>query len=192
MGRALADVMCQLLGRACLSRVVVAGGDSSGEIPPGAHLPRERELMEIYGVGRPAIREALRTLERCGIAEIVLRERARVVVPGAGRLIAQLAGAAMHMLRTQPDMPGHLKSARMFPETGRARMAAGRASGEDIARLQLKVAQQRASMVNPGEFIERDMAFHRETAQHDGDAAAEAMRAHPGRANELYRTLIRT
>jgi 3-oxoisoapionate kinase len=32
VGRALADVMCQLLDRAELSRVVVAGGDSSGEV----------------------------------------------------------------------------------------------------------------------------------------------------------------
>jgi GntR family transcriptional regulator, sialic acid-inducible nan operon repressor len=212
----------------------------SGEIPPGAHLPSERELMEIYGVGRPAIREALQTLERSGIVEIVHGERARIVVPTAERLIAQLAGGAMHMLRTQPDMLEHLKSARMFLETGTARMAAERASSEDIARLQLTVAQQRASMVNLEEFIERDMAFHREIAQisgnpiypsiveslfrwageyyqpmvrapgaeeltlaeheriveaiaqHNGDVAAEAMRAHLSRANELYRTLIRT
>src|SRR5947208_749560 len=49
----------------------------SGEIAPGAQLPSERELMEIYGVGRPAIREALQTLERSGIVEIVHGERAR-------------------------------------------------------------------------------------------------------------------
>jgi len=140
----------------------------TGEIAPGAQLPSERELMEIYGVGRPAIREALQTLERSGIVEIVHGERARVVVPTAERLIAQIAGGAMHLLRTQPDMLEHLKSARMFLETGMARMAAERATEEDVARLQLKVAQQRASMINLEEFIERDMAFHREIAQISG------------------------
>jgi DNA-binding FadR family transcriptional regulator len=206
----------------------------TGEIAPGAQLPSERELMEIYGVGRPAIREALQTLERSGIVEIVHGERARVVVPTAERLIAQIAGGAMHLLRTQPDMLEHLKHARMFLETGTARMAAERATEEDVARLQLKVAQQRASMVNLEEFIERDIAqisgnpifpsiveslfrwageYYRPLvrapgaeeltlAEHqrivdaigarDGDAAAEAMRAHLSRANELYRTLIRT
>jgi DNA-binding FadR family transcriptional regulator len=196
--------------------------------------------MEIYGVGRPAIREALQTLERSGIVEIAHGERARVVVPTAETLIAQIAGGAMHLLRMQPDMLEHLKSARMFLEAGMARMAAGNASEEDVAQLQLKVAQQRASMVNLEEFIERDMAFHREIARisgnpifpsiveslfrwageyyrplvrapgaeeltlsehqrivdaiaaHDGDAAEQAMRAHLSRANELYRTLIRT
>src|SRR5215468_10557911 len=74
-----------------------------GEIPPGAHLPSERELMETYGVGRPAVREALQALERSGIVEIAHGERARVVVSTADRLVAQIAGGAMHLLRTQPD-----------------------------------------------------------------------------------------
>ena len=47
----------------------------SGEIPPGAHLPSERELMEFYGVGRPAVREALQALERSGIVEITHGEQ---------------------------------------------------------------------------------------------------------------------
>jgi GntR family transcriptional regulator, sialic acid-inducible nan operon repressor len=207
----------------------------SGEIAPGAQLPSERELMEQYGVGRPAIREALQALERSGIVEIVHGERARVVVPTAEGLIAQVAGGAMHLLRTHPDMLQHLKQARLFLETGLARMAAERATDEDVANLQLRVTQQRASMVDLEKFIERDMAFHREIAlisgnpifpaiveslfrwageyyrplvrapgveeltlsehqrivdaiaRRDGDEAAEAMRQHLSRANDLYR-----
>ena len=30
-----------------------------GEFQPGDQLPSERELMQFYGVGRPAVREAL-------------------------------------------------------------------------------------------------------------------------------------
>jgi GntR family transcriptional regulator, sialic acid-inducible nan operon repressor len=207
----------------------------SGEIAAGAQLPSERELMEQYGVGRPAIREALQALERSGIVEIVHGERARVVVPTAEGLIAQVAGGAMHLLRTHPDMLQHLKEARLFLETGLARMAAERATEEDVANLQLRVTQQRASMVDLEKFIERDMAFHREIAlisgnpifpaiveslfrwageyyrplvrapgveeltlsehqrivdaiaRRDGDEAADAMRQHLSRANDLYR-----
>ena len=43
---------------------------TSGEIAPGEHLPSERELMEFYGVGRVAVREALQELARSGIVEI--------------------------------------------------------------------------------------------------------------------------
>ncbi|MDY7579456.1 transcriptional regulator NanR [Herbaspirillum sp. RTI4] len=206
----------------------------SGQIPPGAQLPSERELMELYGVGRPAVREALQAMERSGFVEIVHGERARVIEPTADRLIAQIASGAMHILRTQPDMLRHLKEARVFLETSTARMAAERATQEQIARLRESIAQHRASMVNLEEFIERDMAFHREIADisgnpifpsivesmfrwaseyyqtlvrapgaeeltlaehqrivdaialHDADAAAEAMRSHLLRANELY------
>lgn len=212
----------------------------SGAIPLGSHLPSERELMELYGVGRPAVREALQAMERSGIVEIAHGERARVVVPTAEQLIGQIAGGAMHLLRTQPDMLSHLKEARIFLETGTARMAAERATDEQIARLQLTNARHRASMVNLEEFIDNDMAFHREIAdisgnpifpaivesmfrwareyyqtmvrapgaeeqtllehqriidaiaQHDGDAAAEAMLSHLTRANELYRRLGQT
>ncbi|WP_321790576.1 transcriptional regulator NanR [Burkholderia pyrrocinia] len=212
----------------------------SGEIAPGDQLPSERELMEAYSVGRPAIREALQTLERSGIVEIAHGERARVVVPTAQRLTAQIATGAMHLLRAQPDMLEHLKAARLFLETGTARMAAERATEEDVARLRARVEQQRAAMLNFERFLECDMAFHREIAlitgnpiftsvvesvftwasehyrsmvrapgaealtiaehhrivdaiaNHDGDAAAQAMHAHLSRANELYGKLAGT
>lgn len=209
----------------------------SGAIPPGAQLPSERELMEQYGVGRPAVREALQALERSGIVEIAHGERARVVVPTADHLVAQLAGGALHLLRSQPGSVDHLKDARLFLETGMARQAASCASPEDVARLRLRVRQQRDAVDSPADFLERDMAFHRQLAgiggnpiypaiveavfrwageydrpmvrapgaeqltlaeheriidaveRRDPDAAAEAMQAHLGRVNALYRQL---
>lgn len=164
----------------------------SGEIGPGAHLPSERELMEEYGVGRPAVREALQALERSGIVEIAHGERARVVVPTAERLVAQIAGGAMHLLRSQPQSLEHLKHARLFLETGTARMAAETATEEQVASLRLAVARQRAAVANVEEFIVRDMAFHREVAQVSGNpifpAIVEAMFLW---AAEYYRNLVR-
>ncbi|MEK8052867.1 transcriptional regulator NanR [Ideonella sp. DXS22W] len=164
----------------------------SGAIPPGAQLPSERELMEEYGVGRPAVREALQALERSGIVEIAHGERARVVVPTAERLVAQIAGGAMHLLRSQPGSLEHLKDARLFLETGMARLAAARATEEQVARLRLSIAQHRASMVNLEQFIERDMAFHREIAGISGNpifpAIVEALFRWAG---EYYQQMVR-
>ena len=142
---------------------------SSGEIPAGSQLPSERELMDEYGVGRPAVREALQSLERSGIVEIVHGERARVVVPTADRLVAQIAGGAMHLLRSQPGSLEHMKEARVFLECGTASMAAERATEQQVARLRLAVARQRAAMPDFALFIERDMAFHREIASLSGN-----------------------
>ena len=164
----------------------------SGDIPPGAHLPSERELMELYGVGRPAVREALQAMERSGIVEIAHGERARVVIPTADRLIGQIAGGAMHLLRTQPDMLRHLKEARIFLETSTARMAAERATEEQIAQLQQQIAAHRASMMNLEEFIDRDMEFHRAIADISGNPIFPAIVESMFRwARDYYQTMVR-
>lgn len=141
----------------------------SGEIRPGDQLPPERELMELYGVGRPAIREALQAMERSGIVEISHGERARVVVPTAQDLIAQIGSGARHLLQVQPDTMEHLKQARIFLEAGTARMAAERATPEDAALLRRRIDEQRAVMATHDEFLARDMAFHREVARLGGN-----------------------
>jgi GntR family transcriptional regulator, sialic acid-inducible nan operon repressor len=164
----------------------------SGEIAPGDHLPSERDLMETYGVGRPAIREALQSLERSGIVEIAHGERARVVVPTADLLIAQVAGGAQHLLRMQPDTLEHLKEARVFLEAGLARIAAERATVDDVARLRLRLREHRAALVEIDQFLARDMAFHREIAAISRNpifpATVEAMF---NWASEYYRSIVR-
>lgn len=141
----------------------------AGEIRPGDQLPPERELMEFYGVGRPAIREALQALERSGIVEISHGERARVVIPTAQDLIAQIASGARHLLQVQPEMLEHLKEARVFLEAGIARMAAERATPDDVALLRQRIEEQRAALPPHEGFLARDMAFHREIARISGN-----------------------
>lgn len=164
----------------------------SGELAPGDQLPSERDLMAFYGVGRPAIREALQALANSGIVEIAHGERARVVVPTAQLLIAQVAGGAQHLLRSQPDMLAHLKEARVFLETGLARLAAERATDADVARLRLRLDEHRAAMVELDQFLPRDMAFHREIALISGNPIFPAIvEALFNWASEYYRTIVR-
>lgn len=67
-----------------------------------------------------------------------------------------------------------------------------RAVGLQVARLRLAIAQQRAAMANFDEFVERDMAFHREIAGISGNpifpAIVEALFRWAG---EYYQTLVR-
>jgi DNA-binding FadR family transcriptional regulator len=141
----------------------------TGEIRPGEQLPPERELMDMYGVGRPAVREALQALERSGIVEISQGERARVVIPTAQDLIRQIASGTRHLLQVQPDMLEHLKQARIFLEVGTARMAAERATAADVAALRARIEEQRASLARLEQFLSCDMAFHREIARIGGN-----------------------
>lgn len=164
----------------------------TGEIGPGEQLPPERELMEQFGVGRPAVREALQALERSGIVEISHGERARVTIPTARDLIAQVASGARHLLQLQPDMLGHLKEARIFLEGGMARLAALNATPQDVVLLRRRIEEHRASLPRLEEFLARDMAFHREVARVSGNPIFPAIvEAIFQWASDYYRPLVR-
>ncbi len=89
----------------------------SHRLRPGDLLPSERDLMASYGVGRPAVREALQGLERMGMIEIRHGGRARVVEPSLGRMVDDigttmrrlLAGSA-GLAREPQGGPGHLRA----------------------------------------------------------------------------------
>jgi len=134
---------------------------SSGELTPGDDMPSERELMDRFKVGRPAIREAMQSLERMGLVAISHGERAKVLELTAKSLFRQMDLTAKIMLAKSADTLEHLKSARIFFERGMAREAAQKASPEDIAALHAILDRQRASLGNAEAFIAADMASPR-------------------------------
>ncbi len=137
---------------------------SEGVYAPGDKLPSERELMSLFGVGRPAIREALQSLERMGLISISHGERARVTAPDARSVIEQVAATARHMLITSPQTLDHLKEARLFFEVAMVRIAAEKATDEDIARLRGRLDDHVESLEDLSRFLDMDKRFHREIA----------------------------
>lgn len=83
--------------------------------PLGATLPSERDLMELFGVGRPSIREALYALERMGLVKVSTGERAKVTRPTPDHFLSSLAGAA-RMLLGHPEGVANFEQARLFLE----------------------------------------------------------------------------
>src|SRR5262245_2831174 len=69
-----------------------------GKLKPGDRLPPERDLQTRFGVGRPAIREALITLQRSGLVEIGNGMPARVAQPRVEGIIASMIPAVRQML----------------------------------------------------------------------------------------------
>ena len=130
-----------------------------GPIGPGDPLPSERDLMRLFGVGRPAIREALFALSKMGLVEVRNGRRPRVTRPTAGLVVDSLAGAARHLLAA-PDGIRHLQEARHFFEIGLARQAALVATDEDRHRLTQALEDNRAALDDLGAFEQTDVAFH--------------------------------
>lgn len=154
---------------------------TSGELQPGDEMPSERELMERFGVGRPAIREAMQALAGMGLVVISHGERAKVLELTAQSIFRQMDMTAKIMLAKSSDTLEHLKSARIFFERGMAREAALKGDANDIANLRDILEQQRASLGDAEAFIAADMAFHTRIARISGNpiyiAVSEAMLA---------------
>lgn len=147
----------------------------AGEFAPGDQLPSERELMQRFQVGRPAIREAMQNLDRMGIIVISHGERARVSRPTATSVIDQIAHAARHILMTSPQTMDHLKEARLAFETAIVRRATQCATPEDVDRLKARLEAHRTAVKDPEQFLEKDMLFHREIAAITGNPIYSAL-----------------
>ena len=78
------------------------------ELKPGDEMPSERVLMERFGVGRPAIREAMQALANMGLVNISHGERAKVLQLTAKSLFRQVDLTAKIMLSQSTDSLEHL------------------------------------------------------------------------------------
>jgi DNA-binding FadR family transcriptional regulator len=131
----------------------------AGEYAPADLLPSERDLMKHFGVGRPAIREALFHLRKMGLVELRSGERARVTRPTPQLVINALSGTARHMLAA-PNGLREFHSARAFFEVGLVRHASNLATKQDIADFESALEQNRLSLGDLDRFQETDVAFH--------------------------------
>jgi DNA-binding FadR family transcriptional regulator len=118
-----------------------------GDLKPGDNLPPEVQLLEVFGVSRPTLREAYRILETEGL--ISVRRGAR---GGAQVLKPDLSVASRYvglLLQVQGTTIEDVYEARMVAEPYCARLLAKRRSKQDLVDLRECVAQLR-SVVEAG------------------------------------------
>jgi GntR family transcriptional regulator, sialic acid-inducible nan operon repressor len=158
----------------------------------GDQLPSERELMERYGVGRPAVREALQNMAQLGLISIAHGERARVAQPTFANLFESIALTTSGILRNSPDSLRDLKEARLLFEVQMVRLASERATPDDVARLRQRLAEHHASLADLSRFFHYDMLFHREIAVITGNTIFPGLsEALMGWLAEFYTQLVR-
>jgi GntR family transcriptional repressor for pyruvate dehydrogenase complex len=136
----------------------------SGKLKPGDQLPPERDLQSRFGVGRPAIREALISLQKAGLVELTNGARAKVLMPTASHIFTGMAPAVRQMLSTELGQRS-FQGARMFFEVGLAREAARTATAEDLASLREALEANRQAIGDRDRFTSTDIAFHFELAR---------------------------
>ena len=145
------------------------------DLAPGDPLPSERELMQLYGVGRPAIREALQSLQRMSLLEIHHGRRARVAAPSVTRMVDQVSESMRLFLANSPASLEQLKDARLVFEMEMARIAARKRSASDIVRLRRRLQAQDEAQNDLERFVACDGDFHREVAAISGNPIFTAL-----------------
>ena len=128
-------------------------------LPAGAELSSERDLMKEFGVGRPAVREALFHLQRMGLVEVRPGARAQVAVPSVRAVMHSVAGSARYLLSVSEGIR-HFQEARVLFETGLVRDAARLATDADIARLKAALDANCDAIGDTRRFEQSDVAFH--------------------------------
>jgi DNA-binding FadR family transcriptional regulator len=122
-------------------------------------LPSERKLMDRFGVGRPAVREALFSLERRGLVERRQGRRVRPLKPTFKNVLSELDLIVRSALRDEMNV-AHLMELRRFIESSLAAKAAESANPEGLARLDAALAAGRAAISDQEAFWRADVEFH--------------------------------
>src|SRR5690606_30967136 len=125
-------------------------------LTPGKLLPPETRLAADFGVSRPVIREALKSLQGKGIIE---------VVSGKGAVVRPLDGQPLQLffqraLELERDAIIDLSERRQGIEVQCAGLAAQRRSPEELAQLASITADMRQNIHVPENYVALDIAFH--------------------------------
>jgi GntR family transcriptional repressor for pyruvate dehydrogenase complex len=122
---------------------------------PGDLLPPERQLVQMLGVSRSSVRDAIRSLELKGLLEP--RQGVGTVVCSPGATPANNLATALLEKR---KMVADLLDVRQMLEPPLARRAALHATRDEIAEMEDILVRQEAK-VGRGELgIEEDSEFH--------------------------------
>jgi GntR family transcriptional repressor for pyruvate dehydrogenase complex len=130
-----------------------------GQIQPGDYLPSQKELAARFGVGLSTIHEAIQVLVAGGLLQ------AR---PGKGTWVNPEFTDRVFQPHEVKNRLGELHARQLYEarsviEVALTRLAAERATSQDIQRIQNSI-QAMQSAQDEVEFIEADLEFHQAVA----------------------------
>ncbi|HEV3425478.1 MAG TPA: GntR family transcriptional regulator [Paraburkholderia sp.] len=143
----------------------------SGQFAADSRLPSERELAARFGVGRPAVREAIGALQNEGLV-ITRRNSGTYVCADALQRLA--AAPPDRASLADPDFsPTSTLDVRLILEPAIARRAAAHAQRDALAEHYLAQMDSIADVTDPEQRVlwnNSDRLFHRQLAVMTGDA----------------------
>ncbi len=146
-----------------------------GRYPEGTKLPGDAELIRLFGVSRPVLREGVKTVVAKGLLSTkakvgtVVRQRSAWNMFDADVLAWHLEGSIdSRFLRDLADI-------RLAVEPRSAALAAQRRNVAQIAEMRSSIEQMRREMSNPVGFAEADLRLHIAVAEASGNPFMRSM-----------------
>jgi len=133
-----------------------------GDFKAGSRLPAERDLVQILGVSRPSLREALIALEIDGSIEIKM---------GSGIYVCQKLLDTNSKTSTFGESPSALMQARAIIEGESIVMACMNGGKADYRYLKGCIDGMREGVANGTGAVDEDRKFHYRLAKMSGNTA---------------------
>lgn len=135
----------------------------SGDMAEGELLPTETALIEVYGISRTAVREAIQTLATKGFV-LIKQGSGTTVAPKANWNV--LDPSYLKLTGFGDAVSQNLLEVQDIFEPAAAGLAAQRASAEEVAALRGLMAELAAAgHRNPARYADLDFAFHHKIAE---------------------------
>jgi DNA-binding FadR family transcriptional regulator len=131
-----------------------------GEFAPDAYLPTTDELIEEYGVSRPTLREALNVLEADGLVRLRRGPSGGAIVQAPDSVA--ITRSLESLLRFEGTSMEQLMEVRLVVDPVAVRMAAERATPDDLDLLRASLERQRHDrvLVSHEAWFEENLYFH--------------------------------
>jgi DNA-binding FadR family transcriptional regulator len=132
----------------------------AGRYGPGASIPPEPLLCEELGVSRTVIREAIKSLIAKGLVSSGPKVGTRVLEPQQWNWFDPDVVAWQSKAGLTREYLRDLQELRRVVEPAAVRMAAERATPEDLAEIESAYAGMKKAVEEGGDYVTHDLRFH--------------------------------
>ncbi len=127
-----------------------------GDVLPGDNLPSQHDMAAQFGVGLSTVREAVKGLSLLGLVDAHAGRGTRVL-PDALKILNSSMLMKANLGTIEADQ---VMEARLAIEGALTRLAALRASEEDIHEIEAAIQEMQLSLEDSQAFVRADVRFH--------------------------------
>jgi DNA-binding FadR family transcriptional regulator len=132
----------------------------AGHYGVGGSIPPEAQLCEAFGVSRTVVREAVKSLVAKGLVTTGPKVGTKVLASEHWNWFDHDVVAWQGKAGLTPDFLRDLQELRRVVEPAAVRLAAQRATAEDIADIEAAYAGMKAAIELGGDYVSHDLRFH--------------------------------